>query len=60
MKRSLYLFFLLVTVLGWGQTGVIKGIVIDKQSEQVLPGATIELLDQVETKIRMAPESDLN
>lgn len=44
MKRIGYLLFLL-TCLGFAQTGTIKGTVIDKQSENPLEGATIELLN---------------
>lgn len=42
-KIGIVLFF--VTSLGLAQTGVIRGVVIDKQSENPLEGATIELLN---------------
>ncbi|GAA3595131.1 TonB-dependent receptor [Flavivirga amylovorans] len=46
MKTILKLFILCLTCSLKGQTGTIKGLVIDKQSEIPLPGATVELLNQ--------------
>ncbi|TGV02899.1 TonB-dependent receptor [Flavivirga rizhaonensis] len=46
MKTILKLFILCLTCSLQGQTGTIKGLVIDKQSEIPLLGATIELLNQ--------------
>ncbi|WP_303318903.1 TonB-dependent receptor [Flavivirga abyssicola] len=46
MKTILKLFILCLTCSLQGQTGIIKGLVIDKQSEIPLPGATVELLNQ--------------
>jgi len=43
--RNIFLLMLLCSTFHYGQTGIIKGRVIDKQSEIALPGATIELLD---------------
>lgn len=48
MKKSIYLVFLLFVSALEAQTGSIKGIVIDKQSESPLEGATIELLNSAE------------
>ncbi|SEL37444.1 Outer membrane receptor proteins, mostly Fe transport [Aquimarina amphilecti] len=49
MKKYALLFALLCIAMGNSQTGVIKGIVIDKQSETPLVGATVELLNANET-----------
>ncbi|AUP79851.1 TonB-dependent receptor [Flavivirga eckloniae] len=46
MKFILKLSMLCVSFLLQAQTGTIKGLVVDKQSEIPLPGATIELLNQ--------------
>lgn len=46
MKKILKLFILCFALSLQAQTGIIKGIVVDKQSEIPLPGATIELLNQ--------------
>ncbi|WP_299185670.1 TonB-dependent receptor [uncultured Aquimarina sp.] len=45
MKKYIFLFTLLFTMISYSQTGVIKGIVLDKQSETPLIGATVELLN---------------
>lgn len=45
MKNIVLLLLLGTSYLGFGQTGIIKGLVLDKQSEQPLQGATIELLN---------------
>jgi len=45
MKKAILLILCFSSALVFAQKGVIKGKVIDKQSEVVLPGATIELLD---------------
>lgn len=45
MKKYTAIFLLLLGHFGFGQTGVIKGLVVDKQSEQPLEGATIQLLN---------------
>ncbi|MEO0573085.1 MAG: TonB-dependent receptor [Bacteroidota bacterium] len=45
MKKALYILTLLFTVHSLAQVGTIKGIVIDKQSENPMEGATIELLN---------------
>ncbi|RNC87826.1 MAG: TonB-dependent receptor [Winogradskyella sp.] len=44
MKKVFFLFALF-SAFGFAQTGIIKGRVIDKQSETPLPGATVELLN---------------
>ena len=44
MKKTL-LLFVLISSLSFAQTGIIKGKVIDKQSEIPLFGATVELLN---------------
>lgn len=46
MKKIILIFTFLCTAIGFSQTGIIKGIVLDKQSEGPLVGATVELLDQ--------------
>ena len=46
MKKLSILFFVLLSHSIFAQNGTIKGIVIDKQSETPLIGATIELLGQ--------------
>ena len=45
MKTYTLLFLLAIGYFGFGQTGIIKGLVVDKQSEQPLEGATIQLLN---------------
>ena len=45
MKNLALLLLLATFQLGFAQTGVIKGVVVDKQSEQPLEGATIQLLN---------------
>ncbi|MDT0606593.1 TonB-dependent receptor [Croceitalea rosinachiae] len=45
MKGIVFVFFALIGLTTTAQTGIIKGIVLDKQSEQPLEGATIELLN---------------
>ena len=45
MKTYTTLFLLLLGYFSFGQTGIIKGLVVDKQSEQPLEGATIQLLN---------------
>ncbi len=46
MRIILKLFILCATFFLNAQTGTIKGLIIDKQSEIPLPGASIELLNQ--------------
>ena len=49
MKNLVVLIFTsLVTFTLSAQTGKIRGSVIDKQSESVLPGATVELVNETE------------
>ncbi|MDN3724892.1 TonB-dependent receptor, partial [Aequorivita sp. SDUM287046] len=48
MKNLIYILMLLVVSGHQAQTGNIKGVVIDKQSELPLEGATIELLNLAE------------
>lgn len=43
--KNVFLLFLMFTAFSFSQTGIIKGRVLDKQSETPLPGATIELLN---------------
>ncbi len=45
MKNTFLAIVLLISSMGFSQTGIIKGIVLDKQSESPLEGATIELLN---------------
>ena len=45
MKKIVFIFITLLGCVTSAQTGIIKGLVIDKQSETPLVGATIELLD---------------
>lgn len=45
MKKTIILLILLCTISAYAQTGIIKGDVIDKQSEAPLSGVTIELLN---------------
>ena len=49
MKNLALLLLLATFQLGFAQTGVIKGVVVDKQSEQPLEGATIQLLNVATT-----------
>ncbi|GAB5398710.1 MAG: carboxypeptidase-like regulatory domain-containing protein [Aureisphaera sp.] len=44
MKHGIQLIVFLVSLASFAQTGVIKGIVLDTQSESPLNGATVELL----------------
>lgn len=46
MKKLNILVFILMSHFALAQSGTIKGIVVDKQSEAPLMGATIELLEQ--------------
>ena len=48
MKKLGIVFALLIGQQLMAQTGTIKGVVLDKQSETPLIGATIELLEQAE------------
>nr|WP_299344702.1 TonB-dependent receptor [Allomuricauda sp.] len=45
MKRIVFIIALLFASFAEAQTGIIKGVVVDKQSESPLEGATIELLN---------------
>lgn len=45
MKKIILAITLLSALSGWAQTGIIKGIVLDKQSESPLEGATVQLMD---------------
>ncbi len=45
MKNLIYILLMLLCFHGISQTGTIKGIILDKQSESPLVGATIELLN---------------
>lgn len=50
MKNYLFLLALGLITMAKAQTGTIKGLVIDKQSESPLMGATIELLNAPDAK----------
>ncbi len=45
MKNFILIITFLTSTLAFSQTGVLRGLVIDKQSERPLEGATIELLN---------------
>jgi len=45
MKTNTFIIVLLLGYFSFAQTGIIKGLVIDKQSEQPLDGATVQLLN---------------
>lgn len=45
MKKIIQISMILLSLSAFGQTGIIKGLVVDKQSELALEGVTIELLD---------------
>ncbi len=45
MKQTLVFFFLFIVQISLAQTGLIKGTVLDKQSEGPLEGATVALLN---------------
>lgn len=49
MKKIVQVYFVLFAFIASAQTGIIKGLVIDKQSEGPLVGATIELLNVEQT-----------
>ncbi|SHG51925.1 TonB-dependent receptor [Flagellimonas flava] len=57
MKNTILVITLFISSLSFSQTGVIKGIVLDKQSENPLEGATVELLDM---EIATGVITDLN
>ncbi|WP_271765031.1 TonB-dependent receptor [Aquimarina algiphila] len=57
MRKLIYVVFILLNVFANAQTGIIKGLVTDKQSESPLPGATIELL-QSTTPIGIITDDD--
>ncbi|WP_298152368.1 TonB-dependent receptor [Flavobacterium sp.] len=44
MKKRFMLFSLLFSLISFAQTGVIRGTIVDKQSEKSISGATVELL----------------
>jgi hypothetical protein len=44
MKRYFLLLLNAICLISYAQTGVIKGKIIDKQSEKPIPGATIQLI----------------
>jgi TonB dependent receptor/CarboxypepD_reg-like domain/TonB-dependent Receptor Plug Domain len=44
MKKLLFFMICITTSIAFSQTGVIRGKVIDKQSEKPIPGANIELI----------------
>lgn len=50
MKNYLFLLAIGLVTMGKAQTGTIKGVVNDKQSESPLMGATIELLNTTDAK----------
>ncbi len=50
MKKVLFFALALLGLNAFAQSGTVKGLVIDKQSESPLLGATIELLDSSEAK----------
>ncbi len=45
MKKIIFILCITITYITNAQTGIIKGAIIDKQSETPLVGATIELLN---------------
>ncbi|WP_062059599.1 TonB-dependent receptor [Aquimarina longa] len=45
MKKVIFVFSVLLGCIASGQTGVIKGLVVDQQSETPMVGATVALLD---------------
>ncbi|WP_420603847.1 TonB-dependent receptor [Flagellimonas sp.] len=45
MKKIILAVTFLFAFSSWAQTGIIKGIVLDKQSESPLEGATVQLMD---------------
>lgn len=45
MKKTISVIASLFCAFGFSQTGIIKGVVIDKQSENPLEGATVELMN---------------
>ncbi len=45
MKKTIAILIILTVHFGFSQTGTIKGVVVDKQSENPLEGATVELLN---------------
>ena len=57
MKKTILAITFLFSFLGFSQTGIIKGVVLDKQSESPLDGATVELLDM---EIATGVITDLN
>jgi len=48
MKKIVFLLIVLCSTSLLAQTGTVKGMVLDKQSEAPLEGATIELLNSLE------------
>ncbi len=55
--NKLALLFILCCSFSFAQTGIIKGQILDKQSETPLPGATIELLN---AEIATGVTTDIN
>lgn len=50
MKKLSFLLLIFISCISFGQTGVITGVILDKQSELPLAGATVELLGTAEPK----------
>jgi hypothetical protein len=57
MRKITFVFIIVLGYMASAQTGIIKGLVVDKQSESPLPGATIELLN-VEQAIGVITDMD--
>ncbi|GGX09316.1 TonB-dependent receptor [Aquimarina muelleri] len=57
MKKITFIFIIILGYIANAQTGIIRGHVIDKQSEIPLAGATIELLN-IEQKIGVITDMD--
>ncbi|WP_108868050.1 TonB-dependent receptor [Aquimarina aquimarini] len=57
MKKITFILVLLLGYITSAQTGIVKGFVVDRQSEAPLPGATIELLN-VEEAIGVITDID--
>lgn len=55
--KNLIVLSILFSTFGFAQTGIIKGRILDKQSETPLPGATIELLN---TEVATGVTTDIN
>lgn len=52
MKKIVVVFFLIICISGFSQTGIIKGKVVDRQSESSIGGVLIALVDNQDSTVQ--------